>query len=197
MRELSRLQYAQRDRIVEALMAGLSTEILQLAAAEGLEDIIEVPEPSNYYIVGVNEFTQLVLHDKVAVVISPTRDTVYQQRLSGNGLRGSAITESYLAAAIVFPAVSGFTAVTRRGRPLGETELGAVLSSIYTGAMLEVLLRDAVDGQVILDLFPTRDYADSISSEQLPTVYRSVVELSVRGQGSHPHPQYQLARQAP
>lgn len=188
---LRSLMRAQKDQIVKTLVNGLEAQLLLDATEEGLESIAVAPEALDYWIIQAPQLTEILHHREVAVTISHTEATTYDIRLSGDAAGASMIATSYIALALIFKRPGGYPALMRRGRKLVEAEIVELLADVYRGAILEVLLRDAVDGLTILDVVPVSDLADTIIEDDFDgALGRAILEFEITGQGQHPQPQY-------
>lgn len=188
---LRSLMRAQKDQIVKTLVNGLEAQLLLDATAEGLETIAAAPEAVDYWIIQAPQLKEILNHREAAVTISHTEATTYDIRLSGDAAGASMIATSYIAISLVFKRPGGYPALLRRGRTLVEAEIVELLADVYRGAILEVLLRDAVDGQTILEVMPVSDFADTIVEDDFDgALGRAILEFEITGQGAHPKPQY-------
>lgn len=176
-------------------MASLELELAETGHGLGLEGLLVTPRPEDYWVVRAVDIAELLLVSDVAITITTTQPTSYDARLSGTSRSASTIVRSAIAVSALIRQPVGFNAPMRRGRKLQLAELLEEAADVYRGAMQQVLLRDAVDGVVILDAFPESDFAESIVVDQLGTVGRAIVEFEITGEGRHPVPTYQLARE--
>jgi len=193
---LATISRLAKDRLVETLLAGLADQLIY-DTPPALDGLIVAPAPSDYWIVDDPQLTELMLHSNVAVVISQVAATSYDMRLSGTGTIASMIVSVPIAVSILVGPPHGYPSIMARGRELVEREIRELIVDIYRAAAMDVLMRDAVDGRDIIEIRPSVDYADAVTSDTLGTLGRAVVEYTVRAQGVHPSPSYALTRELP
>jgi len=187
----------QKSRIIETLIASLPLQLSIDATDEGVEGIIPTPEAPDYWMITTTSLPEVLNHREVAVIVAQVGTTDYPIRLSGDQISASMQTLARISVIIVFKRPAAYPLLERRGRQLLEVEITELMADIYRGAVLEVLLRDAVDGQDVLDVKIVSDFADSILSQEGDALGRAVLELELMGQGTHPQPQYRLPQESP
>jgi len=191
---LRQLNRKMRERMIKALVTGLPTQLADDLLDEGLETIGVIPAASDYWDTIAPDMGNIAMSN-IVIAISNTQSTEYRTRLSGDSVTASVILTARLSVVALIRPPGAYPALTRNGRRLEQLEVLELMADVYRGAILEVLLRDAVDGESILEIFPVSDFADSITPDvNSGTLGRAVIEFETSGQGTHPAPSYALER---
>jgi len=186
-----------KERVADVMLGRLGIELaVDRYATEhpALATLLIGPTPDDLWIVRNEDIDNLLIDRDVALVISTTDATTYDFNLSGTGQEASRIVTIPMSCGVLFKAPSSYTQITRRGRDLKLAEIVELMADIYRGAMIEVVCRDVVDGRVVLDARPLRDYSDTVWADTDAASYgRAIVEFEIKAQGAHPTPAYQIA----
>ena len=184
-----------KRRLIHALSLGLPTQLAQDLADEGLDGVGVIPTPEDFWDMTAPKIGEILAVRPIGVAISNTQATQYVSRQSGDNITASVIINARIAVVLVFSPPAGYPVLEREGRQLAQAEVLELLADIYRGAVLEVILRDAVDGESILEIFPNSDFADTITPDTTTgALGRAVLEFNITAQGLHPVPSYSLER---
>lgn len=187
----------QRERLEEVLNASLATRLAELAPLAGLDGLMAIPEPQDYWMVSDVAVEEVLATRPVLVQIFPQRETTYDKRLSGTGRVASTLQTTELAVMILFTELAGYPEVMRNGRAMAPRELLELMGDVYRGAALDAIMSGAVDGTVITEIYPSNNYADSVYTDSLGTVGRAVMVYQCKTQALHYSPHYDVAREQP
>jgi len=191
---LRKLNRGMRERLIKALVNGLPTQLIDDLTEEGLEYIGPLPVATDYWDITAPDLGKMTSSD-IAIAISNTQQTEYSMRLSGDAVTASVIVRARISVVALVKPPAGYPELMRNGRLMAQSEILELMADVYRGAILEVALRDAVDGETVLEIFPVSDFADTITPDTTAgALGRAVIEFEISGQGTHPAPSYALER---
>lgn len=188
-----------KRRVAEVLTLGLPPAIADdpdIIAAPDLAELALVPAQEDVWITPAPALDDLFLDRNVALIISQTRPTDYPIKLTGSAFAASMVLDVYLSIALVFEPAACQPILLSDGRRLRLSEITDLIADLYRGAILTVLLRDAADGQVILNITPISDLSDQIQADTQDRTYgRAILEVAARAHAHHPTARYDTARE--
>lgn len=187
----------QRERLEQVMTVGLGLALADMAEQTQTSTFIATPQPRDYYQVQDLQVEEILATSPVLIQISPNRETRYDALLSGTGRAASTWTTNEIAIMALFLPPAAYSPIERNGKQLIPQEILELMGDAYRGAVIDVVMRDAVDGKIITAVRPLNDFADSVYTDTLGTVGRAVMVFEVKTQALHFSPQYSVASEQP